>query len=642
MLKHKIILIVDDEPHNVDILLDQLFKAGFKVLLAEDGETALKRVTYIKPDIIFLDVNMPGINGFETYRRLKAHENAKNVPIIFMTAVTDTVEKVKGLKLGAVDYITKPFQLAEVIARVETHLTMSHLQKQLEEQNAQLQQEIVERKRVEEALRESEIKNRLLLQHSPDIIMNVERDARITYINHTSETLNGKNLGAFFSHQHHERYYQALHRVFEEKKPDSFEHDAYLTRVVPVECEGQIVSAMVISTDISERKKNVELESAARLKDEFLANMSHELRTPLTAILMMSEILLEGVYGTLTEKQLQATKHIDTSGRHLLSLINDILDLSKIVAGKMKWHFTPVNVTEICQLSLQLVEQMAVKKQIKLRFVSDDEIGRLLVDERGLKQILVNLLNNAIKFTPKGGLVVLDIKGDKTHQIVHFNVSDTGIGIPKEQIERLFQPFVQIDGSLSRAHEGTGLGLSLVEKLAKAHGGNVKVESTVGKGSHFTVSLPWVVPSKQSIAPPIEEKAPNVTTGISILLVEDEEINQFGIQSYLTNCGYEVNLASNGIEALEKVKEKKPALILMDIQMPVMDGLETIQKIRADQAVAEIPIIALTALAMQGDNEHCLKAGANDYLSKPIDLKKLLSVVSDHLSEPKNALKEIT
>jgi PAS domain S-box-containing protein len=646
------ILIVDDEPLNVEVLLDDLYKAGFKVLVAEDGETALKRVSYIKPDIILLDLKLPGIDGFETCRRLKEHETAKNVPIIFMSAVTDTVEKIKGLEVGAIDYITKPFQPAEVVARVEKHLTISQLQKRLEEQNAQLQQEIAERQRIEEALRESELKNRLLLQHSPDFIMNVERDGRVTYINHpwtgfVSEEVIGKNLIALLSPEDHEIYSQALRRVFEEKQPDSFEHDnpcsqSFCIRVVPIELEGQIVSAMVISTDITDRKKNAELEHAVRLKDEFLANMSHELRTPLSAILMMSEILMDCIHGTLNEKQLRSVKHIDTSARHLLSLINDILDLSKIAAGQMEWHPSPVNVTEICQASLQFVKQMAMKKQIKLLFASDGKLSTLLVDERSMKQILVNLLSNAVKFTPEWGRVVMELEGDENRKIACFSVSDTGIGIPESQIERMFQPFVQIDGSLSRSHEGTGLGLSLVSKLAEAHGGSVTVESTVGKGSKFIVSLPWLDGSEvsQSVAktekvPTIDEKVPSTTTAIPtlVLLVEDQEINIFGIQNCLANCGYEVIVASNGKEALEKIKEKKPALILMDIQMPVMDGLEAIRKIRADKEVADIPIIALTALAMSGDRERCLEVGANEYLSKPVNLRKLVSVISELLSD---------
>ncbi len=639
-MNNKVILIVDDEPHNIDVLFDDLTQAGFKILVAENGETALKRISHINPDIILLDVKMPGIDGFETCSRLKAQEKIKDVPIIFMTAVADTAEKLKGFELGAIDYILKPFQATEVVARVEKHLMISQLQKRLEAQNTQLQQEIIKREQIEKSLRESEMKNSLLLQHSPDLIMNVERDGRITYINHSiafiSETVIDKKFIAFLPSEYHEQYSQALHKVFEEKQADSFEYknsdDQYFfARVVPIEWDNEIVSAMVISTNITERRKNAELEQAVRLKDEFLANMSHELRTPLSAVLMMSEILMENAYGKLNEKQLKTVEHIDTSARHLLSLINDILDLSKITAGQLELQLGPVNVTAVCNASLVFIKEIAAKKKIKVLFVADNNIDTLVLDERRFKQILVNLLNNAIKFTPEGGRVILEVEGEKCRNLVHFNILDTGIGIPENQIERLFQPFVQIDGSLSRSHEGTGLGLSLVHKLTEMHGGNVNVKSTVCKGSQFIVSIPWLIGETPVLAPPIEEKTPLIPIEIPILLVEDQKISIFAIQSCLVNYGYHVTIAHNGKEALEKIKENKPALILMDIQMPVMDGFEAIRQIRADKNISDIPIIALTALAMSGDRERCLNAGANEYLSKPVNINKLVSVLNEQL-----------
>ena len=499
-MPNKVILIVDDEAHNIDVLFDDLSQAGFKILVAENGETALKRISHIKPDIILMDVKMPGINGFETCERLKSQKDTKNIPIIFMTAVADTTEKLKGFELGAIDYIIKPFQATEVVARVETHLTISHLEKKLKAQNTQLQGEIIERERIEEALRTSEMKNRLLLQHVPDLIITVEREGQVTYINHpvegfVSDTLIGKKFINLLSDKYQVRYSKALSCVFEEKQADSFEYknaqDQYfLAHVIPVERDDNIVSAMMISTDITDRRKNAELKQAVRLKDEFLANMSHELRTPLSAVLMMSEILREDAYGKLNQKQLKTVDNIETSARHLLSLINDILDLSKITAGQMEIQLQTINVTAVCQASLQFIREIANKKNIKILFVDDDTINTMMLDECRFKQILVNLLNNSVKFTPKNGKVILEIESDQPHKIVHFNVVDTGIGIPEDQMKHLFEPFVQIDGSLSRPHEGTGLGLSLVEKLTKLHNGTIQVKSTPGKGSQFTVSIP--------------------------------------------------------------------------------------------------------------------------------------------------------
>ncbi|MDM8562785.1 PAS domain S-box protein, partial [Candidatus Marithioploca araucensis] len=220
-------------------------------------------------------------------------------------------------------------------------------------------------------------------------------------------------------------------------------------------------------------KANAELARASRLKNEFLANMSHELRTPLNAIIGMSELLLDDVYGEINEGQLKAIKHIDNGGRHLLSLINDILDLSKIEAGKMKLEQGNVIIDGTCRSSIQMVKQIATKKQISVRFASDDNVKTIFADERAVKQILVNLLNNAIKFTHPKGKVTLELHGDKVNKVAKINVIDTGIGVPEHELDNLFEPFVQIDSRLNRQHEGTGLGLALVYKLIELHGGSI-------------------------------------------------------------------------------------------------------------------------------------------------------------------------
>ncbi len=229
--------------------------------------------------------------------------------------------------------------------------------------------------------------------------------------------------------------------------------------------------------------------AADRMKDSFFATMNHELRTPLSAILTMSDLLQDGIHGSLKEEQLKAIKLINSSGSHLLSLINDILALSQFEAGKMKLNIKPIQIDKICQDSLQFVSEAAKKKQIKLFRADEGVVTILQADEWGLKQILLNLLTNAIKFTPKGGEIRLEITGDEG--VAQISVIDTGIGIPEDKFEYLFQPFVQLDSSLSRQYEGTGLGLSLIYKLTKLHGGSVNVESEIGKGSRFTISLPW-------------------------------------------------------------------------------------------------------------------------------------------------------
>ena len=387
---------------------------------------------------------------------------------------------------------------------------------------------------------------------------------------------------------------------------------------------------------------NAELRQAARAKDEFLASMSHELRTPLNAILGLSEALQEQVFGPLNEKQLRYLHTIEESGQHLLALINDILDLAKVEAGKIELQLGPVIVESVCQSSLQFIKEAALKKQITVSSTLDHRVVTLQGDERRLKQILVNLLSNAVKFTPEGGSVGLDVAGDVDRQRVHFVVWDTGIGITQEDIGRLFKPFVQLDSSLSRQYPGTGLGLSLVKRLAELHGGSVSVESdgVPGQGSRFTISLPWKEASgkrqeAESEMPEVPLAARHAPRAFCILLAEDDEVTLTAMSDYLSSKGYRVIVARNGHEVIQRAREDTPDAIVMDIQMPEMDGLEAIRGIRADPApgVATIPIIALTAMAMSGDRERCLEAGANEYLSKPASLKELVDAIAVQLAK---------
>ena len=380
---------------------------------------------------------------------------------------------------------------------------------------------------------------------------------------------------------------------------------------------------------------NAALARAARQKDEFLASMSHELRTPLTAILGLSEVLQLDAQEPLSEHQRKWLGQIRESGEHLLALINDILDLSKVEAGKVEPTLAPVVVDEVCQSSLYMIRELAVRKRLHLTYAQAPEVTQVVADERRLKQMLVNLLSNAVKFTPEGGAVGLEVSGDAAQQLVCFTVWDTGIGIAAADQARLFQPFVQVDSRLSRQHTGTGLGLALVAQLAALHGGRVEVESegVPGKGSRFTVVLPWPPTRLSELQRALDESpasqtpgglaSPSATAGPGplILLADDNELNTTTLQRLLLAAGYtQTTVARNGREALAMIRAWRPALVLMDIQMPEMDGLEVIQILRADAdaQLAATPVIAVTALAMAGDRERCLAAGADDYLAKPL------------------------
>lgn len=445
---------------------------------------------------------------------------------------------------------------------------------------------------------------------------------------------------------------------------------------------------------------NAELARAARAKDEFLATMNHELRTPLNAVLLYAESLQTQRPGPLNERQLRAATGIRESANHLLLLINDILDVAKMDAGKLSLDIKVTSTEALCQSSLRLVSELAHKKHLELHFDRDEKISQLDVDERRLKQMLVNLLSNAIKFTADGGSVGLTVTGDENNNFVHFTVWDTGIGITQDDIKKLFQPFAQLDSSHVRQHGGTGLGLFLVYRMAELHGGSVSVTSEVNKGSHFTISVPWhhqrqnyklsemissvnaqhaatkaeegIVHKWENLPPPSSDKdhsnhspskevsaastvqardippatnisqasrpTPHTNTAsysmptYSVLIADDNEANLLVLSDFLQEWDCRVLVARTGVEALISAKEWQPTLILMDIQMPEMNGLDAIRLIRRESKLHQTPIVAVTALAMPGDREQCLAAGANDYISKPIHLERLTEVVSTYLA----------
>jgi PAS domain S-box-containing protein len=391
-------------------------------------------------------------------------------------------------------------------------------------------------------------------------------------------------------------------------------------------------------------RANAELERASRAKDEFLANMSHELRTPLNSILGLSESLLEQRRGSLNEQQQKSLGIIESSGQHLLELINDILDLSKIEAEMFVLHLEPISVDETCRSSLAFVNAQALKKAITLTYTNDTPVTRIMADPRRLKQILVNLLTNAVKFTPEHGKVLLRIQDDPERDLIQFSVIDTGIGIAPGDLKRLFQPFVQLDSSLNRQYQGTGLGLALVQRLTDLHGGSVQVESEPGRGSRFTVNLfgqqdevarleaQHPVPRIQSF--PAAAQVPAGSRGL-ILLAEDNMSNILTIGEYLESHGFKIIVAHDGFEAINQAQTNHPDLILMDIQIPVINGLDAIARLRQEHQFVFTPIIALTALAMPGDREHCLLAGATEYLSKPVSLKLLVKTIEDLLHHQK-------
>ncbi|CDM98086.1 hybrid sensor histidine kinase/response regulator [Limnospira indica] len=415
------------------------------------------------------------------------------------------------------------------------------------------------------------------------------------------------------------------------------------------------------------RQSNEKLERASQLKSEFLASMSHELRTPLNSVLGFADLLKRQNSGTLNSRQLNQVQFIEKSGWHLLHLINDILDLSKIESGKTELNLESVNIHELCSECLKMVQPRADKKCLALSLESDYRITQVLLDKRRVRQIMINLLSNAIKFTPEGGKVRLSghlaygsqIEGDYRPDCSPINdstpylcleVQDSGIGIPQDRWHLLFQPFQQIDSSLTRRHEGTGLGLVLTKRLAELHGGTVSLQSQVNQGSRFRVWLPLTEmrrelaksynpePERQEVITP-EPETPKLhkVDCPRILVVEDQPFNQLLITEVLELEGYQVELIADGNTMLDMINstmakpELLPDVILMDIQLPEVDGFELIRRLKQSSLWKVVPVVAVTAMVMSGDRERCLAAGADGYLSKPLDVDEVLATVKNFL-----------
>ncbi len=406
--------------------------------------------------------------------------------------------------------------------------------------------------------------------------------------------------------------------------------------------ELRLLKEQITHQNIGLARMNDELQRATKLKDEFLANMSHEIRTPLTAILGLTEVIQAELIGPINTEQIEALSNIQESGQHLLALINDFLDFAKIESGQFDLDFQVVPVQSICQSSIRIVRELAIRKGITLKLEIHPAIHLIRADERRLMQALINLLSNAIKFTPNDGEIGLEVQGYPELDQIRFTVWDTGIGIAQHDIVRLFKPFSQLEGEYQHTHAGSGLGLVLVAQLIKLHGGGIELTSELGRGSRFTLVLPWSQYEQQRQIEDIGTSTPafpfvnqhpedpplivQISEPLDILLVEDDQSSAALLANYLGRCGYRVTYARSGEVALAQVQETIPRLIVMDVYLQGMDGLETIRHMRQRVALQRTPIIALTALALPGDRERCLAAGATVYLNKPLKLSQLASI----------------
>jgi PAS domain S-box-containing protein len=540
-----------------------------------------------------------------------------------------------------------------------------------------------ERMKLDQRLRDQHFYTRSLIESNIDPIMTTDPRGIITDVNKQTESLTGRTrdelIGAPFRtcFTDPDRAEAGIHRVLIEGKVTNYEltaraRDGTLT-VVSFNAstfhdrDRRLQGVFASARDMTELKRfedtlqqtNLELAEASRMKSEFLANMSHELRTPLNAIIGFSELLKDGLVGSLSDQQRRFISDIYSSGNHLLSLINDILDLSKVEAGKMELDLEPVPVASLFTNSLSIIREKAAERRIHLELHVESGLGDIQVDIRKVKQILYNLLSNAVKFTDDGGNVVVNAArvshsnvgqhagpwagrsfahaDNGSTEFLRISVTDDGVGISEAGLQRLFQPFTQIDSGLARKFEGTGLGLAMVKLLAELHGGAVAMQSAEGAGSIFTVWLPMRPAATVPVLAGLTAlSAATVANGAhtaaaangarTALVVEDDAKSADLIRAQLEAEGFTVLHATTGEAALELALQQPLALITLDIMLPDMDGWEFLALIKRTPELRRIPVVVVSIVA---DATKGFSLGAAAVMQKPVSRQELYDALSD-------------
>ncbi len=670
------LLIVEDSATQAEALKAVLEASDYDVSVAHDGQQALEACAKGPFDMVLSDVNMPYMSGFELCTKIKATPELRQTPVILLTSRSDPIAILRGLECGADNFITKPYEeefLLERVRhildsrkrgrRVQVGVEVTFLGRQfvITSEKEQILDLLVstfeEVVRSNRELESRTVELRLILENIADGVVVVDDRGELVLSNPMAEHLLG--AGALIRRPAHWGPDHGLFRldrrtpVPPEEMPlaralagdalDEVElfvktpqapHGTYISvSARPLRTDmGRIRGGVIAFRDVSERKRIEALieaqahevsrakeraEQESRYKSRFLASMSHELRTPLNAIIGFSELLDQEIFGTLGARQKEYVGYVLQSGRHLLALVNDILDLSKIEAGRMElsreW-VAPLRVVDAVQGS---VRPLAQKQGVALELELPAQLPDLYVDEMRLRQILYNLLSNGIKFTPLGGSVSLrvELRSDR----LCIEVTDTGVGIREEDLPRLFREFERMEGGSQPKTEGTGLGLALTKRLVELHGGTIRVDSKPNAGSKFTVSLPAF--GGRNMSKEVERSAAEALCESPVLIIDDDPGAAELIANPLRAAGLPVAIAHDASSGLELAERLAPVAITLDLRMPGVDGLALLRQLKRAQATARIPVIVCSTI---DDPRRALVLGATDYLVKPIDGDELL------------------
>ncbi|MBU6272235.1 MAG: response regulator [Betaproteobacteria bacterium] len=658
-LRRSCVLVVDDQPINIRMLY-QALSDEHRVLQATSGERALHLCREENPDLVLLDVVMPGIDGLEVCRRLKADPQTRAIPVIFVTAHHDPADETRGLDAGAVDFIAKPISPAVVRSRVRTHLALARSNAVLAATLEATADGILVTDTGGRVLATNHLLSRMWALPAPAegddaapliASMNARlRDARLS----ADEPPPADGPPTSTLELSDGRIFECHRSVLEaggRRSGQVFSFRDVTARRLAERSLAELNASL--ESRILERTRELELarrqaDTANLAKSEFLSNMSHEIRTPMNSIIGLTYLAQRADPNPRLRDYLEK---IGQSGQHLLGIISDILDFSKLEAGKLEIDITDFTIASLVSSVSSQLGDSADRKGLMLVFETDPELSRpLRGDPLRLGQVLLNFAGNAIKFSDRGRVVVRArcLHRDERGARIRFEVSDNGIGMSETQVATLFQPFHQVDASTTRRYGGTGLGLAICRQLADLMDGEVGVESQLGEGSSFwlTLSLDWggqlaaagptesdaEAAARSWAAEPSAEQRARIQ-GRRILVVDDNQFNQQVATELLQQIGATVTVAADGEEAVARVRSEPFDCVLMDMQMPVMDGLAATRAIRHLPAVSGVPIIAMTANARQEDRHRCLEAGMNDFLTKPVLAQRLYTMVSKWLPE---------
>jgi len=651
------VLLVDDRPENLIALEAILNSPSYNLVQANSGTEALRCLLNQDFAVILLDVQMPGMDGFETATLIRSRDRSRSTPIIFITAFSSNDTHVfKGYSLGAVDYLFKPVKPEILTSKVQVFV-------ELFQKTVEVKQQATQLAAVNSELSKSEERFRTLCACSPLGIYVADVEGRCTYINPRCQAICGLTLEESLA----EVWQREVHpedrdRVVADwlawiKESQEYSNEFRLAgsenvRWIHVQSSpmfsdlGKLIGHVGTVRDITDRKQaeeergrlireqvaRQEAERANQMKDEFLAILSHELRTPLNAILGWSRLLRVKKFDEETIDK--ALETIERNAKSQAQLIEDILDVSRILRGKLNLNKHPIRLESVIELAIDSLQPLAEEKSIVLELTCIPNVGEVIGDSDRLQQIVWNLLSNAIKFTPQEGKV--EVRLESVGDEAHIQIIDNGIGIEPDFLPYVFDRFRQADSSTTRSYGGLGLGLAIVRHLVEQHGGKVYAENNPGEGAKFTVALPLA--QRNALADDddwseISDQAGTLPTlvNLQLLVVDDDDDTREFLIALLEEEGAMVRSASSVAEALAALESSWPDVLLSDIGMPGADGYELIARVREMEVLrgGMMPAIALTAYARESERQQALEAGFQMHLSKPVEVTQLIAGIAN-------------